>query len=323
MYKGGPIGWISLESIARQENVDFGWEVIVIEDEGDSERMGEEAIREFEGRMKANGCTGIQYEIMDGRPPLSQKWKRMGELMSESSEIFLLQGCDDYCDPLRFSRTVRLFSDPDRDWIQSRYGLFYDIATAFTVLYDDQLKEQYEAPVDGYVKHPTGLNMAGKSKYFRSLPNDVVKRGVDQWVYRNVVAQKDEPLNVLWDEEEEDWRPAVFTQGLNSISLMRWHLMRKVQNPFTDATEPISEVLPQPLRDRLDGLQRVASEDLIKQLASQLDERDAKLDDFRQMKARRDEKIEKLTLKVEKLKQDLTELSAKRPRGLKRLFSKR
>ncbi len=309
MYRAAPIGWLSLESVARQERVDFPWEVIVVEDEDDPERMGEEAVRVFEPRMRERGCVALKYEVMPGRPPLALKWRRIGQLLGPACGVFMIQGCDDYCDPLRFARTHRLFADPELDWIQSRFGMFYDIATGDLVLYDDQLKKDYEVPSGGFTRQPTGLNMAGRAAPFRSLPEEEVRRGVDQWLFRNVLDSKPSPLKVTWDEQEVDWHPAVFTQGMNTISLHRWHLMRRIEPPFAACVKALPELLPEAVSDRLQALRPLATEALIALLAGEIDAIEPKLEDFRQMKARRDEKIQKLTEKIEQLKQELARRS--------------
>ncbi len=300
MFKAGPIGWLSLESVARQENTTFPWEVIVIEDSEDPDRMGEDAVRAFEPRMRERGCVSLKYEIMPGRPPLSLKWRRIGQLLGPACEVFCIQGCDDYCDPHRFARTMRLFASGSVDWIQSRYGLFYDIPQDRAVLYDDQLKKSYLAEVDGFTRHPTGLNMAGHARYFRNLPNEEVRRGVDQWLFRGVILQDPDP-RILWDETEPDWRLAAFTQGLNTISIHRRELMRLCQEPFLTSPTPPSDVFPPDVHARLLSLAGQASLDLIPQFETAVDERDAKiakleakLQNFRGMLTRRNEKIGQL-----------------------------
>lgn len=328
MYNAAPIGWLSLESVARQENTTFPWEVIVIEDSDDPDRMGEDAVRAFEPRLRERGCVALKYEIMPGRPPLSLKWRRIGQLLGPACEVFCIQGCDDYCDPLRFARTMRLFDSGTVDWIQSRYGLFYDIAQDRAVLYDDHLKQSYPSEVDGFTRHPTGLNMAGHASYFRQLPDEEVRRGVDQWLFRAVLRQHPEP-RVLWDESEPDWSIAAFTQGLNTISIHRREMMRLCEQPFLATTTQPGDVFPPAVRERLHSLVGQTCTNLIPQLESVIDERnariaklEAKLENFRGMLARRNEKIDQLEHVIARLK-DRLEGFANPLKRLARLFRPR
>ncbi len=294
MFRAGPIGWLSLESLAHQEATDFPWQVLVLEDSDDDQRLGEDTVRAFEPRLRAKGCVGIQYELVPGQPALSLKWRRMGQMLSPDCQVFCVQGCDDYCDPLRLRRTMRLFDNGAVDWIHSRFGVFYDIATRQTALYDDRLSPRETDRVDEFDRQPTGLNMSVRADYLRHLPEEEVRRGVDRWIYRNIRSRTASPLRSHWDEEEPDWRPAIFTQGLNTISASRWHLMRRLQDPFAANPHPIDSLLPAPVLDRLASLQTPAADSLIHALGAEIDQLEAKVTDFRGMKERRDAKIARL-----------------------------
>ena len=55
MYRAQHAGWLALESLCWQRDVDFEWELIVIEEQFDA--MGEDAVRAYEGRLQQKGSS--------------------------------------------------------------------------------------------------------------------------------------------------------------------------------------------------------------------------------------------------------------------------
>jgi hypothetical protein len=79
MFRSKYIGWLPLESLCRQEDVDFEWELIIAEEEND-ESFGFENIKNYTDRLKASGCIKIEYLGLKKWIPLSRKYKLLADI---------------------------------------------------------------------------------------------------------------------------------------------------------------------------------------------------------------------------------------------------
>lgn len=324
MYRARKIGFLALESLARQEDVNFAWELIVIEEK--EEAMGEATIREFESRLKTAGCQRILYEEAESKLALSEKWLRIARLASPDSEFLLLQAADCFSHPFRLRNTEALIS-LEVDWIQSPLGAFFDISTHCLRVFDYELVEPYERPFQGHDKHPTALNMAARLDLVRHAKSEEVRRGVDGWLFFSLQAAKGGPLGVVWDRSE-DWKRGADTHGMNQISLTRGMMLEETEAPFRE--EPgleISNLIPTPILEQLNSLQLEALQNRLQQVQSSLHdewkarrEAEEKLKNFRGMIRRRNEKISRLQSKLLQLRQNKTGSVKERLKNWKRRF---
>jgi hypothetical protein len=305
MYRASRIGWLSLESFARQQKPLVPWELIVLEDEEDDDRLGEAGLAPYREALAEAGCVRVVYEIMPGQPALSLKWRHAAQLAAPSSEVFLLQGCDDYCDEQRLVRTHRLFSGSSIDWSTTRFGLFYDIATGVTAWYDNATKPAYSAPINGRTHHSTGLDMATRTSYARQLPAEEVRRGVDHWF--------------CWDESEPDWGVSLYTNGLNTISQLRWKQTFLPVIPFLPTEMGAEDVLPADVLQRLKLLADCAARRIVEQLLELSTEQEARLKAVNDKVVGLRKSIEARDVKIAKRDQKIAEMKGRRlPFSLKR-----
>jgi hypothetical protein len=318
MYRASRIGWLSLESFARQQSPPVPWELIVLEDEEDDDRLGETGLAPYREALAQAGCVRVVYEIMPGQPALSLKWRHAAQLASPSSEVFLLQGCDDYCDAQRLVRTHRLFSGSTIDWSTTRFGLFYDIGTGVTAWYDNATKPAYSAPVNGRARHSTGLDMATRTAYARQLPAEEVRRGVDHWFCCSVSDHLGRELEIFWDESEPDWGASLYTNGLNTISQLRWKQTFLPVIPFLPTEMGAEDVLPAAVLQRLKLLADCAARRIVEQLLELATEQEAKLQAVNEKVAvlrnsiqSRDAKIAKRDQQIATFKERLAKQRAK------------
>jgi len=205
MYRTKHIGWIALESLARQACIDFEWELIVAEEENNDLVFGKDRLKEYYGRLRDVNCKRMLYIDLKDWIPLSQKWRVIAHNASDTSRCFLLQAADCYSNPNRLRMTHELFQK-EADWVQSKTHVLYDLASNSTKLYD--------VTSSG---HPCGADMACRTDLMKKLPNEDVKKCVDGWIYKNVKSINNNQLKVLYDESD-NWQYSVNINGINNIS---------------------------------------------------------------------------------------------------------
>lgn len=208
LYKMSDIAHLALESLCNQKDAP-SWELIVMEEADGG--IGFDKLFSYEKRLKDAGCVGIKYTPLDTWIPLGDKWVEM--LKMAKGEVFMLQAGDCYSQPYRIKETWELRR---YDWIQSRLGLFYDIGTEKTILYNQSL-----------YSHPCGLNMAFRTEHKDKLRKDGVKICVDSWLYRMI-----NPKTVGYNESD-NWRLGLDTNGRNKLS-QRKEYFDTPKPPFKD-----------------------------------------------------------------------------------------
>jgi hypothetical protein len=238
LYNSREITWLAMESLVRQENIDFKWELLVAEEVA-SNPFGKEAIYSYEKKLREVGCIRIQYIPIETWIPLSTKWRMLGRFMSITSKVFVLQAADCYSFPRRLYETYWLALMENADWINSPNGLFYDINLDKTILYDQST-----------IEYPTGLNMALRASFARKLPYGEVARGVDSWLYRSCEALKDKELKVCWNGKES-WKKGLDTNGLNNISMTRSYHFESPKPPFIETDMKVEDSIPKDIMERL------------------------------------------------------------------------
>jgi len=248
MYRSKEIGWLALESLCRQEDIDFEWELSIIEEK--EERMGEDAILEYQKRLEDVGCVRISYKLLDEWVPLCQKWCSIAR---ESNAFgYLLVAADCYSHPKRLAQTSRLLQD--YEWVQSKLGPFYNIENNSQSIYD---RESGAA-----ARHACSLNMATRTELMKKVPFGTRRRGVDAWIYHKISVYLDrEPI--VGYNESDDWKRGVDTNGFNNISQGRGErLKEKPISPFRLALEGepsiLEEVVPTDIYEKIISLKQDA-----------------------------------------------------------------
>lgn len=246
LYRSRNIAWLALESLCRQEQVNFEWELVIAQEKG-SDSLTEDEIRSYEPRLAAVGCkVPIKYIELDRRVALSHKWKIIGE--HSDSKYFLLTAGDDYSNPLRLRETRDLFEETGADWVATRYAAFYNLATqAFAIL-------DYKR----WPRHKCGVQKALRTEVIKNLPPQSSQRkSVDGWLWdrnREFLGEVD-PITA-WNDSDS-WKKDLYTDSANKISISRRQKYRpeRIQVPFRSPEdgEPtdITEILPKDISKRL------------------------------------------------------------------------
>jgi len=249
MYKSKEIAWLALESLCRQKDIDFEWELLIAE-EAEEECYGLEKIKEYVPRLKQIGCVRLEYISLKDWLPLSLKWNTLADASSKTSQSFLLQAADCYAQPYRLKETHDIFKkDKNIDWVQSKKGFFYNIEGQESAIFDHQYSI-YHSPGQ---THPCSLNMATKTSLIKKLPRKKVKRSVDSFIFEALTLQKGTPLEVAWNSSD-NWKYGFDTDGLNNISIDRGIMIKIHTPPFValPAGERLEKYIPSDIISKLD-----------------------------------------------------------------------
>lgn len=237
MYKSKNIAWLAFESLCRQQNIDFDWELLVIEEQ-DAQPFGLDRVSEYKDRLASLRCVRFVYIPLAKWIPLSLKWIQLGTLSSPSSQFFLLQAADCYSQPFRLKETYDLFvQNVGTDWVHSSKGPFMNLQTGKVALYNGDRR-----------KAKTHLNMATKTHWLRKLPKHSLKSGIDGWMQQCVFYIKKAPLKIV-NNVSIHYSMGVDTSGANNISKSRASMVAAIAPPFYPM---ISELdLPVDIAERL------------------------------------------------------------------------
>jgi len=236
IYKGKNIAWLALESLCRQKEINFEWELIVIEEE--IKCFSKEELMKYSDRLKELGCVRISYTLLKKRIPLSQKWKMIGNKVGKSSKVCVLQAADCYSQPYRLVDTYKLIVEQDYDYVSCQIGPFYDIPDDNVVVYDK-------------TKQPIipGLNMAIKSHFIKNLPTTNKRSGLDGWIVS--MSKKSGKKFVPTHINNNHWKMGVDTNGMNNISFKRHIQMKNHKNYNRSIKISLDEILPKDIVKKL------------------------------------------------------------------------
>lgn len=238
MFNCQYIGWLSLESLCRQQNIDFEWELIISEETEPKYRpFGKNNILNYASRLNDAGCKRVEYIPLKEWICLSQKWKLLGSKTSKSSNVFLTQGADDFSYPFRLKETYDILKR--FDYVSSQIGVFYNIYTKFTVLYD-----RIENP------QTTGLNNGFRIQYIKNLADEQKNRSIDTWLVNSMIQQN--PDFKFKHNNNDTNLFGMFTTGLNNITKHRAHFMLHKKDIFHGKVD-IRKYIPSDILTKLDS----------------------------------------------------------------------
>lgn len=243
LYRAGNIAWLPLESLCRQKQINFRWELLIAEEQEGA--FGWPKIKEYFGRLNKVGCARIIYYSLPKWIPLSQKYHLLTRQMHPSSKIFTTQAGDNYSHPMRLKLTHLYLIKRDYDMWHQAYGLFYDIPTGQMIGFN-----YYRNP-----ERPVCMTAAYKAEYVRNLPFEFKKSGLDSWLYYNILKASGKKELKTWTSGNRYWDKGVNTQGQNTISVKRARHFKKPKNKLFGPTSiKIEEVVPHPIAQRLKNM---------------------------------------------------------------------
>lgn len=147
MLQAKYIGWLVLESLARQQEVNFGWELIIAE-EIEHDPMGWDEISTYTSRLKQAGCVDIRYIALDEWIPLGTKVTNLIRSMHPEASIWMNVDADQYLPPLYLKRAWSAILQDGTDCYITPKWILYEIVTERSHLYDvTDMPMRYDQPV--------------------------------------------------------------------------------------------------------------------------------------------------------------------------------
>lgn len=202
-YNGKHIGWLCLESLCNQVDVNFDWEIVICEEVHEN-MLGFEFFKEYISRLKEVGCKKITYIEIDKWINLPEKWKLIGQNINENSKVFLLQAIDCYSPSKRLSLSYNSIVKQKNDWVDFSHGYFYSFLYDKIILYN--------------AKALTNLHMSFKTEYAKLINSIDKNSGIDGYLYNIIKSNVKKIKHEIIEEFLED---SLDTDGLNNISMKR------------------------------------------------------------------------------------------------------
>lgn len=213
LYKSEKIVLLALEGLRLQKDIDFGWELIIIEEFGNSLEL----IKKFIGKLP--NCQRVYYLKLKNRKniPLSTKWIMISKKTSDTSNIFVMQDSDDFSPNRKLYIHKEHFKNKDCVLSSFTKGIFYNIHTKQVMIYNYRNKRSYN------------LLHAVRPSYIKNIK--------DPKVYRLIFSNfflKIKPENIYKDYtiDKDNWKTGLFTDGYNTVSVSRRRLYNNPSNGF-------------------------------------------------------------------------------------------
>ena len=240
LFRARHVAWLALESLCRQTNIDFEWELVIAEEYRKRHlSLKEKNILRYRDRLAEVGCRNIIYIPIREWIPLFHKWKIIAE--QSDSQGFILQAADCYSSPNRLKETSLLF-DKGADWVQSPIHVLYNIIDEKIVLFKHNPS-----------KHPCGAEMAVRTDLVKQIPFKNIIKGVDYYLFYECQKIKGKKLEVMCDNTD-NWKYTLNVNGLNNISAGR---QKKHFNRNEKSEHDIEKYIPADILEKLKTLKEL------------------------------------------------------------------
>ncbi len=226
-YGAKHIGWLTLESLCRQETTPYDWELIVCEEPHDK-MLGIDFFYGYVNRLVQAGCNRIVYLSPDRWIPLAQKWRMIAQAAHPESVSFVKTDADDYQPKSRLMCAYKM-TQGGYDWVDHIKGYFYSIRQKKLIVYDKTKMTNI------FISFPTAQA--------RRLPLSDKRRLVDRWLFKSMKPKNIYRVDGIYD--------SLNTDGENCISKREKYYVSP-QPPFVATDKKITEIgLPKDITDRL------------------------------------------------------------------------
>ena len=228
-YRAKYIGWLPFESLIRQNNIDFEWELLLIE-EDNNESFGYEAIENYIPRLKELGCKQIFYEKLNEWVPLAYK---IGMLIKYSKgDILTFAVADYYSAPMRLKSCYDAFKN-NIDWYRDSKLIFYDIET-------EELAVRRVSSRGACCK-AVKRNIVDQIK----IDSDRWK-GIDGWFYKQCYKVKSmkQYVNINWEH-------GLNTHGFGNLTPERGSKLNNHSHKFIKYHKNLEQIVPIEIVQRL------------------------------------------------------------------------
>lgn len=277
-YQSKDVSWLSLLGLSKQKGVPVPWEVVICQED---DSIDEALLEEMREPLQSAGCRRIEVVKLDEWIPLSLKWIQIRDSLSDTSEVFLLQGVDDFPHPDRLASSWEaLKNDADCDWFHWKNMLFFDFNFETWSEFRGGEKPPLPVPRKGWTHHPCCPNMATRTRYLDFLKEEEVKRGVDGWIFYSIQdGLKRKP--VIREGEDREQRLGFGTTGFNHLSVSRIKMGRSPQPPIFPCDYSLEEVLEPEVAKRVYEMCDQSRKKTLNLLLDELEVSESKLNSLR------------------------------------------
>lgn len=158
--RGTWITELALYGLSRQLRPNVPWELIVYKDGGVGKSFTHGHVQNYVERLRRAGCVDVKYLAADCWVPLAHKWNAMAHIAEDTSQVFLLQGDDDYSPSNRLDVTWESMDGTTTDWLSNERCPFVNLPS-FEI-------RMFEAEKTG-APHNIGPNIAVRTKMLRRM----------------------------------------------------------------------------------------------------------------------------------------------------------
>lgn len=245
MFRAKRIGWLAFESLIRQKNINFEWELIIAEEMFDY-ATGEEEILKYKPKLEEIGCVRFKYIGLEEWIFLSEKLHLLVNECDLESKIFVWQSADYFSAPLRLSTHYKIFNENKTHLVVPTKAIYYKIAKRKIILQDVEMPEYNKLRTDDVIGKAWNFDV------IRKIPLVDLEKGLDGWLRKQVqsVVGKDNLITIY--DQTDNWKHALATDGFHNLAIYRWYRMKRLEPPFIECPIDINETIPKDILDRLD-----------------------------------------------------------------------
>lgn len=218
MFRSKRIGWLAMESLVRQEGIDFSWELVVMEEDFEGP-FGWKKLELYLKKLKRIGCARVKYISLSKWIPLSSKWYFLINECHANSKIGAMNSADIYCGKSRLKRQYDVLMGSEFNWYKVRGNIGYDMVA----------NRHVKLEIDP--SRTDSCLQAASMSLLRKLPLDCVKINVDGWRYRTLSQGGIVPFKETSGELMET---TVNVHGLNNLSTARRMELWRRREPCCD-----------------------------------------------------------------------------------------
>lgn len=253
MFRAKYCAWIALEGLARQEGIDFQWELIVAEEINDEPFTKQRILQEYSKRLKDVGCVRIKYIPLKQWMLLSNKMALLGRSCHKKSKIYASNSADLYSPPKRLKTQYDLMTKRKRiDFTSSGRTIVYDIKTERYYLNNSiMVVEKGGRITDGTCR-------TVRMPLMKALPRLANKRkSIDGWIWnfcKSYMKAQGKKFEVHVDISTDNWKYGLNVHGLNNLTMnVREKRFAGKNRPrhIIDCPFDIRETIPADILERL------------------------------------------------------------------------
>lgn len=241
MFRAKYIGWLPFESLIRQKNIDFEWELIIAEEIYD-EAMGEQEIYKYKDQLKNLGCVKFKYIGLEKWISLAEKLYLLVQNCSDGSKVFVWHSADYYSAPLRLKTHYDVFSCPEKTHLHlPTKAIYYNIISGRLASHNT-------------TNHYRKDDCIGKAWYMdiiRKVPKESRRAAVDGWLFAKMkkITGKGK-LKICYDKSD-NWKHALSTHGFHNLTNPRSGWIDQLRPPFFKCDVDINKTIPKEILERL------------------------------------------------------------------------